>query len=163
MQTMVSNRCATVPPAHAHAVGSRMSPKIIWHAANSVSVVQRPTPPLCSMALFVGSFNQMKRPGPVLTCFLVQDATASSAARTQLAELQHNNGILKRAVAIQNNRIQDLLAKEAESQQLKQALLQLQEKCHGLEMNNYSLAMHLKQATDSSAYSQSGQRHPDVY
>lgn len=92
-----------------------------------------------------------------------QDATASSAARTQLAEFQHNNGILKRAVAIQNNRIQDLLAKEAESQQLKQALLQLQEKCHGLEMNNYSLAMHLKQATDSSAYSQAGQRHPDVY
>ena len=93
----------------------------------------------------------------------VQDDAASSTARTQLAELQHNNGILKRAVAIQNNRIQDLLAKESDSQQLKQALAQLQEKCHGLEMNNYSLAMHLKQATDSSSHSQQGQRHPDVY
>lgn len=93
----------------------------------------------------------------------VQDDAASSTARTQLAELQHNNGILKRAVAIQNNRIQDLLAKESESQQLKQALAQLQEKCHGLEMNNYSLAMHLKQATDSSSHSQQGQWHPDVY
>ena len=92
----------------------------------------------------------------------LQDDAASSTTRTQLAELQHNNGILKRAVAIQNNRIQDLLAKETESQQLKQALVQLQEKCHGLEMNNYSLAMHLKQATDSS-YSQQGQRRPDVY
>jgi len=40
---------------------------------------------------------------------------------------------------------------------------QLQEKCHGLEMNNYSLAMHLRHATGNGSQSQQGQRHPDVY
>jgi len=46
---------------------------------------------------------------------------------------------------------------------LKQVVAQLQEKCHGLEMNNYSLAMHLRHATDNGSQSQQGQRHPDVY
>lgn len=91
----------------------------------------------------------------------MQDNPAAIALQAQLAELQHNNGILKRAVAIQNNRIQDLSAKDTESQRLKQLVVQLQEKCHGLEMNNYSLAMHLKQATNSGQHSQSW--HPDVY
>lgn len=92
-----------------------------------------------------------------------QDALNPSGLKSQLAELQHNNSILKRAVAIQNNRIQDLSSREAESQQLKQVVAQLQEKCHGLEMNNYSLAMHLRHATDNGSQSQQGQRHPDVY
>lgn len=99
----------------------------------------------------------------VLDTSQVQGSTVSQdSLKTQLAELQHNNGILKRAVAIQNNRIQDLTSKEAESQQLKQVLAQLQEKCHGLELNNYSLAMHLRHATDS-AQVQQGQRRPDVF
>lgn len=89
-------------------------------------------------------------------------AISQDNMKAQLAELQHNNSILKRAVAIQNNRIQDLSSKEAESQQLKQVVAQLQEKCHGLELNNYSLAMHLRHATDN-AQNQQDQRHPDVF
>ena len=96
-------------------------------------------------------------------CEISQDALNLSSFKSQLAELQHNNSILKRAVAIQNNRIQDLSSREAESQQLKQVVAQLQEKCHGLELNNYSLAMHLRHATDNGSQSQQGQRHPDVY
>ena len=99
----------------------------------------------------------------VYCCELFQDALNPSGLKSQLAELQHNNSILKRAVAIQNNRIQDLSSREAESQQLKQVVAQLQEKCHGLEMNNYSLAMHLRHATDNGSQNQQGQRHPDVY
>ena len=87
---------------------------------------------------------------------------AGGSVKAQLAELQHNNSILKRAVAIQNNRIQDLTSREAESQQLKQVVAQLQEKCHSLELNNYSLAMHLRHATDNGQ-NQQGQRHPDIY
>lgn len=103
----------------------------------------------------------------ILPHFSVLDCSQGSTVpqdslKTQLAELQHNNSILKRAVAIQNNRIQDLSSKEAESQQLKQLVAQLQEKCHGLELNNYSLAMHLRHATDS-AQNQQGQRRPDVF
>ena len=103
----------------------------------------------------------------VLSHFSVPDWSQGSTVsqdslKTHLAELQHNNSILKRAVAIQNNRIQDLSSKEAESQQLKQLVAQLQEKCHGLELNNYSLAMHLRHATDS-AQNQQSQRHPDVF
>ncbi|KAL3145986.1 hypothetical protein ABBQ38_015346 [Trebouxia sp. C0009 RCD-2024] len=99
----------------------------------------------------------------VLDTSHVQGSTVSQDnLKTQLAELQHNNSILKRAVAIQNNRIQDLSSKEAESQPLKQLIAQLQEKCQGLELNNYSLAMHLRHATDS-AQVQQGQRRPDVF
>lgn len=91
------------------------------------------------------------------------EGMTAGSLKIQLAELQHNNSILKRAVAIQNNRIQDLSSREAESQQLKQVVAQLQEKCHSLELNNYSLAMHLRHATDNGSQNQQGQRHPDVY
>lgn len=45
---------------------------------------------------------------------------------------------------------------------LRQMLTQYQEKLHALEMSNYSLALHLKRATDESNAGMHAHRHPDV-
>lgn len=84
--------------------------------------------------------------------------------RAQAAELAKDNSILKRAVAIQNSRLQELSAREDELAALRQMLAQYQEKVHALEMSNYSLALHLKQATCAAdPNAQHSQRHPDVF
>lgn len=86
--------------------------------------------------------------------------------RLQLAEAQREGQLLKRAVAIQNLRMQELSGKEAEVVQLRQMLEGYQQKVHALEVQNYSLALHLKQATDSKdAMQSSGFRggNPDIF
>lgn len=58
--------------------------------------------------------------------------------------------------------MQELGGKEAEAQQLRQLLEGYQQKVHALEVQNYSLALHLKQATDSRDPLRSNQ-NPDVF
>lgn len=55
--------------------------------------------------------------------------------------------------------------KEAEVAQLRQMMEGLQQKVHALEVQNYTLAMHLKQATDSKdALAAAGFRgNPDIF
>ena len=70
----------------------------------------------------------------------------------QQATLLKENALLKRAVAIQNGKIHEL-----------------GEKCKGLELERYSLPVHLKQATTPSRWRPDGGEHggengpPDVY
>ena len=70
----------------------------------------------------------------------------------QQATLLKENALLKRAVAIQNGKIHEL-----------------GEKCKGLELERYSLQVHLKQATTPSRWRPDGGEHggengpPDVY
>ena len=82
--------------------------------------------------------------------------------RVQLAEVVRENHILKRAVAIQNSRMQEVVGREAAAAQLQEAVRQLQQKCHALEVQNYSLAMHLRQATDGSDPLKA-LKNPDVF
>ena len=84
-----------------------------------------------------------------------------AAARQQLADLQRDNGILKRAVAIQNTRLQEGAARDAELQALRGQLKQAAERVSTLELSNYSLAQHLRAAT-SAQHDFGGPRHPDV-
>lgn len=86
----------------------------------------------------------------------------NQALHAQIQELLKDNSILKRAIGIYNHRLQELAGKEAELQQTKHLLAQYQEKLHNLEVSNYSLALHLKQATDAQD-SLRGQRNPDVF
>ena len=86
---------------------------------------------------------------------------SGGAVQRQLQDLLKDNHILKRAVAIQNNRIQEATAKEAQLQQLRGLVSQYEQKIHNLELSNYSLAMHLRQAT--STISSGSQRSPDVF
>jgi len=54
--------------------------------------------------------------------------------------------------------------KEAEVAQLRAMVEGFQQKVHALEVQNYSLAMHLRQATDGKdASQQPGFRNPDIF
>lgn len=81
---------------------------------------------------------------------------ASQQSQQQLAALQRDNGILKRAVAIQNSRLQDmagaaqqLASKDVELTELRDTAQQYHDRIQALELSNFTLAQHLRQATDA--------------
>ena len=75
-----------------------------------------------------------------------------------LKQRAEENAILKRAVVVQFRRQKEL---EEELRRVKQAASQYQEQLRALELNNYALAVHLKQANQSNG-SISGRFPPDV-
>jgi hypothetical protein len=82
----------------------------------------------------------------------------------KIAELLKENAIFKRAVQIQASRMQAKNGLEEEVASLRNALSQYQEQCRRLELHNYSLAMHLQQATSSSTTGGHFSHHPpDVF
>ncbi|XP_021741771.1 uncharacterized protein LOC110707985 isoform X2 [Chenopodium quinoa] len=85
----------------------------------------------------------------------------NSMLKEQVQALLQENGILKRAVSIQHERQKEFEAKSQEVQQLKQLLSQCQEHIRTLEVNNYALAMHLKQAEANNSIP--GRFNPDIF
>ncbi|KAJ4718418.1 Ubiquitin system component Cue [Melia azedarach] len=81
--------------------------------------------------------------------------------KEHIEALVRENSILKRGVAIQHERLQEYENRNQEVQQLKQLVSQYQEQLRTLEINNYALSMHLKQAQQSSSIP--GRFHPDVF
>ncbi|XVF86426.1 hypothetical protein PTKIN_Ptkin18bG0039000 [Pterospermum kingtungense] len=81
--------------------------------------------------------------------------------KEQIQVLIQENTVLKRAVAIQHERQKDYQDKNNELQQLKQLVSQYQEQLRTLEVNNYALTMHLRQAQQSNSIP--GRFHPDVF
>lgn len=81
--------------------------------------------------------------------------------KQQLELVLQENAILKRAVSIQHERHKEFEEMGSELHQLKQLVSQYQEQLRNLEVNNYALAMHLKQAQQSSSLP--GRFHPDVF
>ncbi|KAF3450900.1 hypothetical protein FNV43_RR06989 [Rhamnella rubrinervis] len=81
--------------------------------------------------------------------------------KEQIEVLIRENTILKRAVAIQHERQKEYEDRNQEMQHLKQLVAQYQEQLRTLEVNNYALTMHLKQAQQSSSIP--GRFHPDVF
>ncbi|KAG1676378.1 hypothetical protein FOA52_001173 [Chlamydomonas sp. UWO 241] len=82
----------------------------------------------------------------------------------KLQEVSKENFILKRAVQIQNSKLQEKAGAEAEAAQLRTLLGQYQEQVRSLEVANYSLAVHLQQATGGTGGGAEGtSRPPDVY
>jgi hypothetical protein len=84
----------------------------------------------------------------------------------QHAELNRENALLKRAVAIQNARLQELGGKDTESTELQAALQAAKERIHALEVHNYSLQVHLKRATEAqgpASMLMTPPKNPDVY
>ena len=75
--------------------------------------------------------------------------------------LIQENVILKRAVGIQHERQKEYEDRNQELKHLKQLVSQYQEQVRALEVNNYALTMHLKQAEQSSSIP--GRFHPDVF
>lgn len=85
----------------------------------------------------------------------------NAVLKEQLQALLQENSILKRAVSIQHERQKELDEKVQELQQLKQVVAQYQEQLRTLEVNNYALAMHLKQAQQGNSIP--GRYNPDVF
>ncbi|KAL4589089.1 hypothetical protein LXL04_001991 [Taraxacum kok-saghyz] len=85
----------------------------------------------------------------------------SVVLKEQIEVVLRENAILKRAVAIQHERQKEYDERGQEVQQLKQLLSQYQEQLRTLEVNNYALTMHLRQAQDSNSIP--GRFHPDIF
>lgn len=85
----------------------------------------------------------------------------SAGLLEKVQELQKENHILKRAVQIQNSKLQERSNQEQELQQLRSVLGQYQEQVRTLELNNYSLALHLQKATSDSSVAR-GHHPPDI-
>lgn len=81
--------------------------------------------------------------------------------RQQVEGLSRDNSILKRAVAIQHERQKEHDERGNELQNLKQLLSQYQEQLRTLQVNNYALTLHLRQAQESTSIP--GRFHPDVF
>ncbi|XVE89069.1 hypothetical protein DITRI_Ditri19aG0120500 [Diplodiscus trichospermus] len=81
--------------------------------------------------------------------------------KEQIEVLIQENTVLKRAVAIQHERQKEYQDKNLELQHLKQLVSQYQEQLRTLEVNNYALTMHLRQAQQSNSIP--GRFHPDVF
>ncbi|PKA59183.1 hypothetical protein AXF42_Ash001276 [Apostasia shenzhenica] len=85
----------------------------------------------------------------------------STVLKEQVEVLLRENTTLKRAVAIQHERQKDYNEKNQELHHLKQLVSQYQEQLSKLEVSNYALAMHLRQAQQGSSIP--GRFHPDVF
>ncbi|KAE8682750.1 Ubiquitin system component Cue protein, putative isoform 2 [Hibiscus syriacus] len=81
--------------------------------------------------------------------------------KEQVEALIQENTILKRAVAVQHERQKEYESQSQELQHLKQVASQYQEQLRTLEVNNYALTMHLKQAQQSSSIP--GRFNPDAF
>ncbi|KAG9444961.1 hypothetical protein H6P81_016301 [Aristolochia fimbriata] len=81
--------------------------------------------------------------------------------KEQLQVLLRDNQILKKAVAIQHDRHLEQEEKMREVQQLKNMISQCQEQVRNLEINNYTLKLHLQRAHDSSSIP--SHFHPDIF
>ncbi|XP_060172042.1 uncharacterized protein LOC132603141 [Lycium barbarum] len=81
--------------------------------------------------------------------------------KQQLEATIQENAILKRAFTIQRERQKEFEDRGDEVNQLKQMVAQYQEQLRTLEVNNYALTMHLKQAQQSSSIP--GRFNPDVF
>ncbi|XP_076944859.1 uncharacterized protein LOC143615674 [Bidens hawaiensis] len=85
----------------------------------------------------------------------------NTVIKEQIEALLRENTILKRAVAIQHERQKDFDESTQEVQHLKQLALVHQEQIRTLQVNNYALSMHLKQAQETNSIP--GRYHPDVF
>lgn len=81
--------------------------------------------------------------------------------KEQVESLLRENTILKTAVSILHERQKDFDMKNQELQHLKQLVSHYQEQLSKLEVNNYALAMHLRQAQQGSSIP--GRFHPDIF
>ncbi|KAK8512278.1 hypothetical protein V6N13_097071 [Hibiscus sabdariffa] len=86
-----------------------------------------------------------------------------ASLKEHLRSLRDNNQILRRAVAIQHERNVEQEGKEREVQQLKLTLSQYIEQARTLELNNYTLRLHLQRSQQSSCSSINEQFPPDIY
>lgn len=111
-----------------------------------------------SRALEVFEKSIMDRVGPEAVQNLHRE---NVMLKEQLAIILRENAVLKRGVAIQHERQKEFDVRTQEVDSLKQLVLQYQEQIKTLEINNYALRVHLKQAQQGN--SMHGRFPPDVF
>ncbi|KAH0462298.1 hypothetical protein IEQ34_009873 [Dendrobium chrysotoxum] len=84
-----------------------------------------------------------------------------ASLKEQLQCLLRDNQILKRAVTIQHEHNSEFAEKLKEVQQLKNIISQYQEQVRTLELNNYTLKIHLQRAQEATSIP--GRFHPDIF
>ncbi|XP_020577847.1 uncharacterized protein LOC110022999 [Phalaenopsis equestris] len=84
-----------------------------------------------------------------------------ASLKEQLQFLLRDNQILKRAVAIQHAHNLESEEKLKEVQQLRNIISQYQEQVRTLELNNYTLKIHLQRAQEATSIP--GRFHPDIF
>mmetsp|Transcript_8576 Transcript_8576/g.21392 ORF Transcript_8576/g.21392 Transcript_8576/m.21392 type:complete len:116 (-) Transcript_8576:408-755(-) len=89
-------------------------------------------------------------------------AQSKEEGRAKLLEIQRENAILKKAVQIQNSKLNEKAGQDQEVQQLRQMLAQYQEQVHSLELQKYSLSLHLQKAASGGTLG-SSHHNPDVF
>ena len=77
-------------------------------------------------------------------------------------DLVKENAILKRAVQIQSARLAEQGDKDKDIIKLREALAQYEQEIRTLQMSNYSLSVHLKQAQETGSVVDKN-HNPDVY
>lgn len=77
-------------------------------------------------------------------------------------DLAKENAILKRAVQIQSARLAEQGEKEKDVAKLREALAQYEQEIRALQISNYSLSVHLKQAQETGSVVNKN-HNPDVY
>ncbi|KAK2079240.1 hypothetical protein QBZ16_002931 [Prototheca wickerhamii] len=93
-----------------------------------------------------------------------ETASSPTKLRHQASELARENALLKRAVAIQNARLHEAGAREREVAELRAALSEKERQVQGLQVQVYSLQVHLQKATaDAERALQPEFRNPDVF
>lgn len=102
------------------------------------------------------SFEQM-----VVTHSTASKEQEIASLKEQLQCLLRDNQILKRAVTIQHERNLEFEEKVKEVEQLKNIISQYQEQVRTLELNNYTLKIHLQRAQDANSIP--GHFHPDIF
>ncbi|XP_006660421.1 uncharacterized protein LOC102700645 [Oryza brachyantha] len=85
----------------------------------------------------------------------------NSVYKEQFEAVTRENTILKKAVAIQHERQKEHDGRNQELHQLKQLVVQYQEQIRSLEVNNYALSMHLRQAQQANSIP--GHFHRDIF
>ncbi|CAN6872432.1 unnamed protein product [Brassica oleracea] len=86
----------------------------------------------------------------------------NSMLKQHLEAMVQENSLLKRAVVTQQKRQRETEDQSQELQGLRQMVSQYQEQLRTLEVNNYALTLHLKQAQQNNS-SIPGRFHPDVF
>uniref|UniRef100_M4EMX1 CUE domain-containing protein n=1 Tax=Brassica campestris TaxID=3711 RepID=M4EMX1_BRACM len=86
----------------------------------------------------------------------------NSMLKQQLEATVQENSLLKRAVVTQQKRQRETEDESQELQGLRRMVSQYQEQLRTLEVNNYALTLHLKQALQNNS-SIPGRFHPDVF
>ncbi|KAJ9509175.1 hypothetical protein QJQ45_001665 [Haematococcus lacustris] len=109
---------------------------------------------IAEMSAALGMEDAKQRAAAVLQNFerFMRTQNKEQEVKDKLAAALNENFILKKAVLLQNKKLAEKTSQDSsEVEQLRHALSQYQEQLRKLEMHNYSLTLHLQQATNSKS------------